>query len=205
MRLAAKMAAEGSCTMNTHVSAPPGKLTADQFLAFIEDRPREERWQLIDGEPFMMSPARLLHQRIGANLMLLLNDRLKDARLELIAMQEVALRSDKHPDARLVADVAIVDFDVEDTVYTPNFYLAAEVLSESNTREYVSRKRTIYTGSPACMHVMILSQHDLAVEVWSRRNAWQGRIFRSADDLVELPEFGFACRVADLYRGTPVK
>ncbi len=192
--------------MNTHVAPPPGRLTAEQFLAFIEDRPREERWQLIDGEAFvMMSPARLPHQRIGANLMLLLNGSLAGSRPDLIAMQEIAVRLDSHPDFLAVADVAIVNFDVEDVVYEAGFHLAAEVLSDSNTHEFISRKRELYAEAPLCQHVLILSQKDFGVEVWSRSNDWKGRVFRSPGDLIELPEFGFSCRVADLYRGTPVK
>ncbi|MIL09547.1 Uma2 family endonuclease [Salmonella enterica subsp. enterica] len=192
--------------MNTQALIPQGKLTAAKFLDFVAGRPREERWQLIDGEAFMMmSPARLPHQRIGANLVALLNGALANARPELIAMQEVALSVEAHPDARLVADVAVVDFEVDDTLYTSDFYLVAEVLSESNSTEHISRKRALFAAAPHCLHVLILSQQEFAVEVWSRSNDWRGEVFRSADDMIELPEFGFRCRVADFYRGTPVK
>lgn len=192
--------------MNTHVAPPPGRLTAEQFLAFIEDRPREERWQLIDGEAFMMmSPARLPHQMIGRNLARLLDLALERDRPDLAALQEVAVRVEDFPDFLAVADVAIVNSEVEDVVYSTNFYMAAEILSESNTREFISRKRAIYAASPDCVHVLILSQDDFAVEVWSRSNDWKGRVYRSPEDVIDLPEFGFSCRVADLYRGTPVK
>ena len=192
--------------MNTHVAPPPGKLTAEQFLAFIDDRPREERWQLVDGEAFMMmSPARLPHQRIAGNLARLLDRAFERDGRALAALQEVAVRVDAHPDFLAVADVAVVDYEVEDVVYDAGFHLAAEVLSDSNTHEFISRKRAIYAASPGCLHVLILSQKDFAVEVWSRSNGWEGRVYRSPDDLVTLPEFGFSCTVADLYRGTPVK
>ena len=191
--------------MNQHIAPPPGRLNAEQFLAFIEDRPREERWQLIDGEPFMMmSPARLPHQRIGANLMLLLNGALHDAHPHLIAMQEVAVRLDAHPDFLAVADVAVTDSEVEDVVYETGFHLAAEVLSESNTHEFISRKRSLYAAAPTCLHVLIIAQTECAVEVWSRADGWRGRVFRQEDDVIALAEFGFSCKVADLYRGTSV-
>jgi Uma2 family endonuclease len=90
-------------------------------------------------------------------------------------------------------------------VYGSRYYLAAEVLSDSNTRESISRKRFLYAASPDCLHVLIVSQRDVAVEVWSRSQDWKGRVYRSPDDLIDLPEFGFTCRVADLYRGTRVK
>jgi Uma2 family endonuclease len=192
--------------MNTHVAPPPGKLTADQFLAFIEDRPREERWQLIDGEAFvMMSPATHPHQMISRNLARLLDKALEQHRPDLAALQEVGIRSDEHPDFLAVADVAVVDGQVENEVYGSRYYLAAEVLSDSNTRESISRKRFLYAASPDCLHVLIVSQRDVAVEVWSRSQDWKGRVYRSPDDLIDLPEFGFTCRVADLYRGTRVK
>jgi Uma2 family endonuclease len=109
------------------------------------------------------------------------------------------------PDFRAIADVAVVDSEVEDEVYGTGFHFAAEILSDSNTRESISRKRAIYSASPDCLHVLIIAQEDFAVEVWSRSDDWKGRVYRSPDDRIELPEFGFSCTVADLYRGTPVK
>lgn len=191
--------------MNQHVTPPPGKLTADEFWNFIKDRPREERWQLIDGEPFlMMSPATLPHQRIGRNLARLLDDALAARRPELIALLEVGLRLEHREDFRPVADVVVVDAEVPDEVYGSRFYLAAEVLSPSNTHEYISRKRLLYSESPDCLYVLILSQRDFGVEVWSRADGWKGRIYRSPEDRIELPELGLSCCVRDFYRGTPV-
>ncbi|MDQ6435204.1 Uma2 family endonuclease [Mesorhizobium sp. LHD-90] len=192
--------------MNTHIAPPPGKLTAEQFLEFIEDRPRGERWQLIDGVPFlMMSPAMLPHQRIGLNLIQRLNACLEIHRPDVVAMHEVAVRVESHPNTRLVTDVAVVDFEVENVVYCTRFFLAAEVLSDSNTREHISRKREIYADAPDCQYILILSQKDFAVEVWSRADGWKGHVYRSAGDLIDLPEFGFSCRLADLYRGVSMK
>ena len=192
--------------MNTHVAPPPGKLTAEQFLEFVGERPREERWQLVDGEPFMMmSPATRPHQMIGRNLSRLLDKALEHHRPDLAALQEVGIRSDDHPDFLAVADVAVVDAEVENEVYGTVFHLAAEILFDSNTRESISHKRAVYAAAPTCLHVLIISQKDFAVEVWSRADGWKGRIHRSPDDRIELAEFGFACTVEDLYRGTPVK
>ena len=192
--------------MNTHVAPPSGKLTVEEFLEFIEDRPREERWQLVDGEPFMMmSPATRPHQMIGRNLARLLDNALEKHRKDLVALQEIGIRSEEQPDFLAVADVAVVDAEVENEIYGTSFYLAAEILSDSNTRESISRKRSIYSVTPSCLCVLVLSQRDFAVEVWTRADDWKGRVYRSPDDLIELPEFGFSCKVADLYRGTPVK
>ena len=49
------------------------QLTMEQFHAFRDSRPEEEKWELIDGVPMMMPPPTLVHQRIAANLDRLLN------------------------------------------------------------------------------------------------------------------------------------
>ena len=55
---------------------------------------------------------------------------------------------------------------------------------------------------PIASTSLILSQTDIAVEVWSRSNDWKGLVFRSPDDRIDLPEFGFSCAVRDLYART---
>ena len=52
------------------------QLTMEQFHAFRDERPKEEKWELIDGVPIMMPPPTLVHQRIADNLNQLLNARL---------------------------------------------------------------------------------------------------------------------------------
>ena len=47
------------------------------FRAFVETRPEEERWELIDGVAVMMNPPTLAHQRIAGNLERLLNSALE--------------------------------------------------------------------------------------------------------------------------------
>ena len=54
-----------------------GRLTSEAFLAFLEERPDEERWELFDGVPVMMASPRLSHQRIGFNIARLLNEALE--------------------------------------------------------------------------------------------------------------------------------
>lgn len=50
----------------------PGDFTFDDFLAFIEDRPDELRWELIDGVIEMNASPANLHQIVTSNLITLL-------------------------------------------------------------------------------------------------------------------------------------
>jgi hypothetical protein len=42
------------------------------------------------------------------------------------------------------------------------------------------------------------------VQICSKRADWQPAIQTKLNDPIEMPEFGLRCRVADLYRGTPL-
>ena len=71
-----------------------------EFHRFLEGRPEEERWQLIDGEPFMMASPTLVHQRIAANLARRLNGGLDVHRPDLFAMHEVGISTPDWPSHR---------------------------------------------------------------------------------------------------------
>jgi hypothetical protein len=55
--------------MNLNTSAPPlsGHMDIDEFMAFLETRPNEERWDLIEGIAVAMAPPSYAQQRIASN------------------------------------------------------------------------------------------------------------------------------------------
>ena len=61
--------------MNVNTPAQPlsGNMDVDEFMAFMETRPKGEHWDLIEGVAVMMAPASYAHQRIAYNLCNLLN------------------------------------------------------------------------------------------------------------------------------------
>ena len=69
-----------------------GTMDVDEFMAFLEMRPKEERWDLIEGVAVMMAPPSLAHQRIVRNLCELLNSAFAARRSNLFAYHEIAIR-----------------------------------------------------------------------------------------------------------------
>jgi Uma2 family endonuclease len=184
----------------------PSPLSIEAFRAWTETRPDEERWELIDGVPMMMTPPTKAHQRIASNLERLLNDALGPAP-ERAAYQRVGLNLgpvvenyDPEPDV-VVIDVA----ESSDERYANRFYLVAEVVSASD-RPKIEGKREIYKLHAACNCILTIQQdrHELRVDQRAG-NAWTTQILtRPADELV-LTDFGLRCTLADLYRGTPLQ
>ena len=80
--------------MSVNAPARPysGTMDVDEFMAFLEMRPKEERWHLIDGVAARMGPPSLAHQRIALNLCELLNRAFAAQNRDLYAYHEIAIR-----------------------------------------------------------------------------------------------------------------
>lgn len=107
----------------------PHLWTADQFLDFTLTRPDEERWQLIDGLPMMMTSPTFRHQRIGKNLIVLLDRALETTRPDLAAYYELGLRIPGREDFNPAPDVVVVPDQVNSERYVDRFFLVGEVIS----------------------------------------------------------------------------
>jgi len=184
----------------------PSPLSIEAFRAWTETRPDEERWELIDGVPMMMTPPTKAHQRIASNLERLLNDALAHMP-ERAAYQRVGLNLgpvvenyDPEPDV-VIIDVA----ESLDERYADRFYLIAEVVSSSD-RPKIGGKREIYKRHETCSCILTIQQdrHEVRVDLRTG-DTWTTQVLTRATDELVLAEFGLRCTLAELYRGTPLQ
>ena len=183
----------------------PSPLSVEAFRAWSETRPDEERWELIDGVPMMMTPPTKAHQRIASNLERLLNDALPRSAPQRAAYQRVGLNLgavvenyDPEP------DVVVIDVEEgSDERYADRFYLIAEVVSASD-RPKIEGKREIYKLHGACNCILTIRQdrHEVRLDMRTG-NSWTPQVLTRATDELALAEFRLRCTLADLYRGTP--
>ena len=191
--------------MTVNAPAPlSGSMDVDEFMAFMETRPKGEHWDLIEGVAVMMAPASYAHQRIARNLCELLNGAFAARRLDLFAYFDVGVRSpgvrnfQPQPDVAVVPGVAGFDY------YSERFQLAAEVLSPSNTRVEIDLKLRRYREAPDNLYAVVIDPREFMVEIYSKSRKWEPAILTTPDDPIEMPEFSLRCVVADLYPGTPL-
>jgi Uma2 family endonuclease len=121
------------------------QLTMRQFHAFRDERPKEEKWELIDGVPMLAPPRTLVHQRISRNLETLLNTRLLQARPEWQADHEIGvwLKGDEKYNPE--PDVTVIDAAIAiGQIYVQRFYFVAEILSESDRKDVLQAKLRYY-------------------------------------------------------------
>src|SRR5712691_9655837 len=187
----------------------PPRLSVELFRGFLEGRPDEERWELIDGVAVMMAPPTFAHQRIASNLERLLNDALESHAPRFTAYQRVGVNVAppvEHYDPE--PDVVVIDNDTAyqpDERYADRFYMAAEIVSSSD-RTHIESKRGVYKLHETCIYILTVQQDRFEIRVDLRSGAgWKKHTLTTRDDLLVLAEFGLRCTLSDLYRGTALQ
>jgi Uma2 family endonuclease len=190
--------------MSLNAPAQPlsGTMDVDEFMAFLETRPDEEHWELIEGVAVMMAPASYAHQRIVRNMCELLNGVFQAQGLDLFAYFDAGIRSPGVRNFQPQPDVVVVPGVAGSELYSERFQLVAEVLSPTNTRAEIELKLRRYREAPENLYTVVIEPRKLRVEVCAKRANWQPLLLTRPDDPIELPEFGLSCRLVDLYRGT---
>ena len=183
------------------------QLTMRQFHAFRDERPKEEKWELIDGVPMMMPPPTLVHQRIARNLETLLNTHLQGARPEWQADREVGvwLKGDEKYNPE--PDVTVIDAAIAlGQIYVERFYFVAEILSESDRREVLEAKLAYYQQHEHNKCVLFVRQDRVGADQHDRQGdgTWQARALTTLEAPLMFPGIGSVGRLGDLYRFTPL-
>jgi Uma2 family endonuclease len=145
-----------------------GTMDVDEFMAFIEMRPKEERWDLIEGVAVMMASPTLAHQRIARNFSELLNDAFAAHGSNLFAYREIAIRLPGVLNFQPEPDVVVVPGIAGPELYAQDFRLVAEILSPSNRRTEIDLKLHRYRQAASNLYAMIIEPHEIFVEIHAR-------------------------------------
>ena len=180
---------------------PP--MSLDGFLAFLEERPRWERWELDDGVPHMNPQPTRRHDWIQVNI------------LEALRQHRRHHASPWRPSgpsqvpvpgaARTVAPDVLVAIDDgrDDLCITPAPLVVFEVLSPSDRPRRRASKLAAYAAVPSIESVVLVRQDRQAVTV-HRRNSEGGLSALVCPEVVDLPEIGVMLTFATIYEDTPL-
>src|SRR5579864_7177873 len=169
--------------MTVNAPAPSsGTMDVDEFMAFMQTRPKGEHWDLIDGVAVMMAPASQAHQQIALNLCILLREAFAAQGLDLRAIFNLGVRSpgtryfQPEPDVVVIPGVAGYD------LYSEHFQLAAEILSPSNTRQEIDLKLHLYRQAPDNLYAVVIEPRAFMVEIHARSKNWTPVVLKRPDD-----------------------
>ena len=182
------------------------RATIDQFHAFREERPKEEKWELIGGVMTMMPPPSLVHQRISGNIERLLTARIEALGLPWRADREIGFLLPDDEKYCPEPDVTVIDTKVElSQVYAPRFYFVAEVLSPADRSAVIELKRDYYKAHAPCRGILFVRQDRIAAELIVRDgDGWGTEQLDTPAAGITIPDIGTIGTLGALYRHTPL-
>jgi Uma2 family endonuclease len=186
----------------------PNPMTVEEFLAFTDTRPDNEKWELIDGEPVLNATPSRLHQRIWVNLAYLFG-------------QIERQRSPRSWEAIPGIGVRVSDSNLPepDFIIRPNepprgdptsrecedIIVAFEILSPSTKDRDLRWKRAAYTGIPSVTHYVVIAQDSIDVVVYDRASGFGELRLTALDASIEFPSLGVSLPLAEIYRDTGLR
>jgi Uma2 family endonuclease len=177
-------------------------MTAPEFFAFVQTR--DEKWELIDGEPMMMAGANQRHQDIAANTLTALHTQLRGKKCRPTAADTgVATMSGtiRYPD--IVVDCGKRD---DQAMLATAPAVVIEVLSPS-TRGFDSHKKVIeYKSHPDIKYIVLIDANSACALLHHRvGDAWTEIIYDNLEDIIDFPEIGATLALTDIYDGLELK
>ena len=179
-------------------------MTVEEYFAFTDTRPNNEKWELIDGEPILHASPSGTHHRILKNLVYLLAaaERAQPAAWEAIPGIGVRVSPTSLPEP----DVMILPAGtIGQDPYgreTGDVLVAFEILSPSTADRDLRWKRRAYTSLPSLTHYIVIAQDTVDVVVFAREASFKEHRIRSLSGSLEIPALGVSLPLAEIYRDT---
>jgi Uma2 family endonuclease len=182
-------------------------LTAQEFLAFTASRPKEERWELIEGEPVLNASPIDWHQVIVLTLGSLLLAEKARMNAAWVPLAGIGTCVQVLPPSLPQPDVMVLEHGLgaEPTAATSVALVVFEIISPSNRRTSEAWRRPAFASVPNLQHYVTISQRRVQVLRYDRAQDWTPVAFRSLKRALDLPALGpVALPLTDLYRWTPL-
>lgn len=174
--------------MNSVLPNPKAIYSFDDLLELEELT--SLKYELIDGHIVAMTDGSKAHNLIALGLFTAIDGQ-KDARCRLY-VADVKLRLDKDHDktdkeTSTYPDVTLACSEETSDLYEENPLLLAEVVSDGTARKDKVTKREKYLKLPSLYVYLVLSQTDMMMTVYQRKNnEWTHAVFFGKDADVEL-------------------
>ncbi|MDX2203553.1 MAG: Uma2 family endonuclease [Hyphomicrobiaceae bacterium] len=179
-------------------------MTIEEFLAFTHERPKGERWELIEGAPVLNPSPIDFHQVIVTNIVThLMTEKITKGHswLPFIGTGTrvpASKNSLPQPDALLIAG------PLTGTPVAEEALVIFEVMSRSNTKADQAWRRKVYASVPNCQYDVTVSLKGAEITAFDRDTGWAERTLSGRDSALDLPALGVTMPLEAVYRYTPI-
>jgi Uma2 family endonuclease len=182
-----------------------GPMTVEEFYAFTDTRPDEEKWELIDGEPVMQASPSFFHQLIVFNIIVALGIAQRaapDCGWRAIPGIGVRLSGISRPEP----DVMVVPIDPTSVAPSQrdldNVLVVFEVISPSSVDRDLHWKRNAYSSLASLAHYVVVAQDAVDVVVFAHETGFAEQRLSKIGDVITFAGLGVTLPLAEIYRDT---
>lgn len=185
---------------------PEEQLTIEEFLAFTDTRPQEERWELIEGVAVLNPSPTNFHQIISMNIATALANWKAAHATSWVPLLGIGTRVPASVNSLPQPDVLVLEVlpSGPASPIAEGAVVLFEVLSKSNTRADQAWRLKVYGSIANCQHYVTVAQDRVRIVRHDRASGWTPTIIDSIDDKLNLPAIAASILLADVYRWTPV-
>lgn len=186
---------------------PPweARLTPDEFLAMLEERPEGEHWELIEGIAVLNPSPIDWHQQIVANVIGHLMVVKNSQRSTWSVMPGVGTHVPASPGSLPRPDIFVKERPLTGAPTTDDALIMFEVLSKSNRKPNQAWRRRVYASIPNCQHYVTIGMRSAEVVCYDRARSWSGNTMRGLDSILELGALDVTIPLREIYRWTPIE
>lgn len=181
------------------------KMTIDEFLAFTDQRPEGETWELIDGVAVMSPSPTEWHQTICKNILYILEHHKRGNNAAWSPMPGVGTRVPISPKSLPRPDVFVKDAAPSNAHVTSDALIIFEVLSRSNSKKDQAWRKRVYGSVPNCQHYVTVSMKRAEVVRHDRSGGWKGEPIVGLKEALSLPAIDLDIPLGEIYRWSPIK
>ena len=175
--------------------------TAGEFLSF--EAASETKHELVDGEVYDMTGGTGEHSRISANIIVAVGSQIVNTSCTVNTSDMMLKAADGrylYPDMSVVCGKPYYEDDSRLALLNP--VLVVEVTSPTSSTYDRGLKREFYQQMPSVKVYLIIDQHRVLAELYTRADVgWLMQVFESIDDVISLKILDCELPLAQIYRG----
>jgi Uma2 family endonuclease len=176
----------------------PARLSLEAYLAW--EAGQETKHELVNGRPRMMAGAAKAHNRICANMIRHLGNRLAGKPCQPYGsdMKFISPTGNaRYPDVQ----VDCAPFRGDDLI-SEEPRVVIEVLSPSNDWLDVQQRLADYQAHPAVRHILFVSTQKIAAQAYAlEADGWRATTLETLEGGFEFAAIGAGLSMADIYEG----
>lgn len=183
-------------------SSDPEYISEAEYLAF--ERESDIKHEYVNGRIYAMTGASWKHNVINASIVTTLNSQLANKNYIAVSNDmRLKVESDKvsfrYPDTLVICGKPDLLDNRNDTVLNPTVVI--EVLSPSTALKDHNEKLDEYLKIETVQDYVIVSQHELKIEVYTRQNdaKWIYAPVRGVESSISLESIECTLSLADIY------